>query len=289
MTLNGEHAPAQDAGQPMARREFLKKAAALGGTALALSQIRLTAGAAEKVKAAITPAHAAPAAGAVKGLTTSSGKPVPSNHPTHDYNQSETIQPMTFPNLSTVEGISQTQLSQHIEAYNGYVKKANDIQAQISAMTPELDKMNATYSPFRELHVEQTYALNGSILHEAYFENLGGKKTPATETELVHKLFSEEFGSWENYQHHLTAVAKSMRGWAITGYNMRDHRIHNYGLDTHNQWVPMNVIPLVVLDVYEHAYMIDFGFKRAAYLDAFMRNVDWSVVDQRLKTMILHG
>jgi Fe-Mn family superoxide dismutase len=287
MTHNGEHQPGQDGGQPMARREFLKKAAALGGTALALSQLRLTAGAVEKKK---TPAPVAPAqAEAGKGLTSTTGKPVPSTHPMHGYSKGETIQAMTFPNLSTVEGISQSQLNQHIELYNGYVKKINDIQGQINGMTPELDKMNATYSPFRELHVEQTYALNGVILHEAYFENMGGKRTPAPETELVHELFTEEFGSWDNYLHHLTAVGKSMRGWAVTGYNMRDHRIHNYGLDTHNQWVPMNVIPLLVLDVYEHAYMIDFGTKRAAYLDAFMKNVDWSVVDQRLKTMILHG
>lgn len=284
MTHNGEHQPGSDAGQPMARREFLKKAAALGGTAFALSQLRLTAGAAEKAKSVILPAKAAPA----KALT-SNGKPIPSTHPIHGYNATETIQTMTFPNLATVEGISQNQLNQHIEAYNGYVKKANDIQGQINAMTPELDKMNGTYSPFRELHVEQTYALNGSILHEAYFENIGGKKVAATETELVHKLFSEEFGSWDNYMLHLMALGKSMRGWVITGYNMRDHRIHNYGLDMHNQWVPVNVIPLLVLDVYEHSYMIDFGFKRGPYLDAFVRNLDWSVVDQRLKTMILHG
>jgi Fe-Mn family superoxide dismutase len=196
---------------------------------------------------------------------------------------------MTFPHLSTVEGISQNQLSQHLELYNGYVKKINDIENQISAMTPELEKMNPTYSPFRELHVEQTYALNGVILHEAYFEALKGQSKPATETELVHKIFTEEFGSWDNYIHHLTAVGKSARGWALTGYNMRDHRIHNYGLDTHNQFVPVGVIPLVVLDVYEHAYMIDFGTKRGAYLEAFMKNVDWTVVDNRLKTLMLHG
>jgi superoxide dismutase, Fe-Mn family len=274
-----------DVGQPMmARREFLKKAAALGGTALALGQWRLAANAATKVKTA-TPAKTE----AGKGLTGSSGKPVPSSHPIRGYDKSAAIQAMNFPNLKSVDGISQNQLSQHMELYNGYVKKINDIENQISAMAPELDKMNATYSPFRELHMEQTYALNGVILHEAYFEALKGQSKPARETELVHKIFSEEFGSWDNYIQHLTAVGKSARGWALTGYNMRDHRIHNYGLDTHNQNVPINVIPLVVLDVYEHAYMIDFGTKRGAYLDAYLKNVDWSVVDQRLKTMMLHG
>jgi Fe-Mn family superoxide dismutase len=264
--------------QPIARREFLKKAAALGGTALALSQLRMTAEAAAPAK---------PATPAAKGKE--AGKAIPVDHPKHGYDAQEQIQARTFPSLSTVEGISQNQLNEHIGLYNGYVKKINEIQGLIMGTTPDLEKMNATYSPYRELHVEQTYALNGVILHEYYFENLGGAKKKPTETEMVHKLFSQEFGSWDNYVTHLTAVGKSMRGWAMTGYNMRDHRIHNYGLDLHNQWVPVHVIPLLVLDVYEHAYMIDFGTKRGAYLDAFMRNVNWEVVDQRLKTMILHG
>jgi len=287
MTFQDEHQPGLEAGmvdgQPMARREFLKKAAVLGGTALALSQWRLGANAATKAKVE-QPAKTE----AAKGLTGSNGKAVPKDHPLHGYDKTATIQAMTFPNLKTVEGISQNQLDQHMGLYNGYVKKINDIQAQISAMTIEQDKMNGTYSPFRELHLEQTYALNGVILHEAYFENMKAGGNP-TQTELVHKIFSEEFGSWDNYVNHLLAVGKSARGWAMTGYNMRDHRIHNYQLDTHNQTVPVNVIPLLVLDVYEHAYMIDFGTKRGPYLEAFVRNVDWTVVDQRLKTMMLHG
>lgn len=278
----------------LGRREFLKKAAALGGTALALSQLKLssyaaasvtqnTAGKVENPKSAVPASKKPPAGSSVKPVAT------PADHPMHAYNASETIQPKTFSNLATVEGITPNQLSQHLELYHGYVKKINDIDSQIHAMTPDLEKMNATYSPFRELNVEQTYALNGVILHEYYFENLGGTLKAPTDTEMVHKLFTQEFGSWDNYVNHLLTVAKSMRGWAITGYNLRDHRIHNYGLDQHNQWVPMNVIPLLVLDVYEHAYMIDFGTKRPAYLEAFMKNLNWEVVDQRLRTMILHG
>ncbi len=251
------------------RREFLKMAAAVGGSALALSQFRLDGFAA-------TPA--------AKG-----SKPVPNDHPKHTYDPKESVQAKTFDNLATVEGISKNQLDQHLGLYKGYVTKINDIENQILGMSIEQDKMNATYSPYRELHAEQTYALNGVILHEYYFENIGGAKKKATETEMVHKIFTQEFGSWDNYVNHLVAVGKSMRGWAMTGYNMRDHRVHNYGMDLHNQGVPVNVIPLLVLDVYEHAYMIDFGTKRAAYIDAFLGNVDWGVVDQRLKTMILHG
>ncbi|WP_373532761.1 Fe-Mn family superoxide dismutase [Vampirovibrio sp.] len=272
---NGIHPSPLAPNPPIARRDFLKMAAAVGGSALALSQFGLSAHAAPPVKP--------PAKPAAKGLI------MPSDHPMHAYDAKEAIQAKTFPNLSTVEGISQNQLEQHLGLYKGYVGKINDIETQIHAMQPDLEKMNATYSPYRELHAEQTYALNGVILHEYYFENIGGAKKKATETEMVHKIFTQEFGTWDNYVNHLLAVGKSSRGWALTGYNMRDHRIHNYGLDLHNQGVPVNVIPLLVLDVYEHAYMIDFGTKRPAYLEAFMNNVNWAVVDDRLKTMILHG
>lgn len=270
--------------RPMARREFLKRAAALGGTALALSQLRLIAQAEGTTKQ--LPVNAG---SKTNGLTVS-GKPVPSEHPVRGYDATAAIQAKTFPNLATVEGISQNQLNQHLELYNGYVKKINEIESQISTSQPDtLQSANSAYSPYRELHLEQSYALNGVVLHEYYFENLGGDKKPPTQTELVHKIFTQEFGSWENYVNHLTAVGKAMRGWAMTAYNMRDHRVHNYGLDLHNQAVPMYVMPLLVLDVYEHAYMIDFGTRRALYLEAFVQNIDWSVVDARLKTMILHG
>jgi Fe-Mn family superoxide dismutase len=246
------------------RRDFLKMAAAAGGSALALSQTRLVRAATPKKRA------------------------MPTNHPMHQYNATETIAAKTFPNLSTVEGISQNQLTQHLGLYNGYVKKINEIEDKIKAMPlADLETANGTYHPFRELHVEQTYALNGVILHEYYFENIGGAKTAPTAE--VQDIFTREFGSWDNYVKQLTALGKSMRGWAMTGYNMRDHRVHNYGLDFHNQWVPVNVIPLVVMDVYEHAYMIDFGTKRGDYLDAFMKNMNWQVVDDRLRTMLLHG
>ncbi len=277
------------------RRDFLKMAAALSGSALALSQSRLTAHAHDM--------HQHTACTVCKGKKAGSkdspcphcaklapGKTaIPADHPLHPYNPAEQIQAMTFANLATVEGISQKQLDEHLGLYNGYVKKINEIDSQIKAMTPDLEKMNATYSPYRELYVEQTYALNGVILHEYYFENIGGAKTAPEQAPMLHKIITQEFGSWQNYVTHLLAVGKSMRGWAITGYNMRDHRVHNYGLDLHNQGVPVNVIPILVLDVYEHAYMIDFGTKRAAYLEAFMRNVNWQVVENRLKTMLLHG
>lgn len=268
------------------RREFLKMAAA-GGAALALSSIRLDALAANKPKGK----HQCHSGKCSKcGKSHDPGKCKHSANspcPISNYNATTKIEAKDFPNLATVEGISQNQLTQHLGLYQGYVKKINTLTEGINSATLDLEAMNGTYSPYREMHLEQTYALNGVVLHEYYFENIGGPKTAPTDQ--VKEVFTKEFGSWENYINHLTAVAKSARGWAITGYNMRDHRIHNYLLDTHNQFVPVHVLPLLVLDVYEHAYMIDFGTKRGDYLTAFINNIDWAPVDQRLKMMMLHG
>ncbi|MBY0403312.1 MAG: hypothetical protein K2X66_05390, partial [Cyanobacteria bacterium] len=188
--------------------------------------------------------------------------------------------------LTTVEGISQNQLKQHLGLYQNYVKKINEIQGAIKQSTPELAKANGTYDPFRELHVEQTFALNGVVLHELYFENLGGKKEAPSP--VLKALFARSFGSWDAYTNQLKSLGKSMRGWAVTALNLRNGEIYNYGLDSHNQLAPIYVVPLLVLDVFEHAFMIDFGTNRGAYLDAFMSNINWEPVEKRLEQAQRH-
>jgi len=181
--------------------------------------------------------------------------------------------------FKSLKGISENQLKNHYSLYEGYIKKINEIQEKLK--TVDKSNANATYSELRELHVEQTYALNGVILHELYFSNLVDRATQPTET--LKMIIERDFGSWDNYIQDLKAVGKCMRGWVVTAYNYRDGRVHNYGLDTHNTFVPVFVRPLLVLDVYEHAYMVDYGVNRAAYLDAFVENINWPVVSERFE------
>lgn len=265
--------------QPIARRDFLKFAGIFGGAALALNG-NLWAEAARgkkktaKAKAVSKPKKAEPAVSQMAETLLA-------------YDETGVIVAKTFDNLMTVEGISQNQLNQHIGLYQGYVNKINDITSQLATMSPDQSLMNGTYNSFRELHVEQSFALNGVVLHEHYFENIGGDK--AQPSENFKNLMRKEFGNWDNYLNQLTAAAKSARGWVMTAYNMRDHRVHNYLLDSHNQLVPFYVMPILVLDVYEHAYMVDFGTKRAPYVEAFMENINWAVVEQRLENMLWHA
>lgn len=174
-------------------------------------------------------------------------------------------------------GLSGNQIEQHLKLYKGYVGKCNDIAGKLK--DAELAGANATYSPFRELLVEQSYALNGAIYHEFYFGNLGGKGGEPTGDLLA--AINSTWGSYGKFADYIKAAGKCMRGWVIVGFNTRDGRLEGFGLDLHNMFVPANVIPVMVLDVYEHAYMIDYGIDRAKYLDAFFNNLDWDVVAKR--------
>ena len=177
----------------------------------------------------------------------------------------------------SLTGISDAQLKAHFGLYEKYVTNINDIEAKIKAFnTSSPDVLS-----YRGLHVEQTFNLNGAVLHELYFGNLGtSNKEPKG---LLKKMIDRDFGSLTNFIGHLKAAGKVMRGWAIAALNFRTGRINVYGLDQHNQLVPGMVFPILVLDVYEHAYMIDYGTDRKKYLDAFVANVNWKPVLERLE------
>jgi Fe-Mn family superoxide dismutase len=184
--------------------------------------------------------------------------------------------------FAKTQGFSAKQLEAHYGLYKGYVGKYKTITEAIKALTPEqLSGANGTYHPYRELLVEQSFALNGVLLHEAYFEGLGGG-TNTLPSLALKQLLGHHFGSWEGFTAHLVAAGKCMRGWAILAVNLRDGGLYWYGLDSHNQFSPMLTIPILVVDVYEHAYLLDFSTDREAYLTALMKTIDWGVVEQRL-------
>lgn len=196
------------------------------------------------------------------------------------YAQSKVIQnhkPKTF-NLSTVKGISKDQLEQHQKLYEGYVKKRNEIEQSLKTVDRS-NSANVTYSPFRALKIAETFALNGSILHELYFENLGSGTEPGPQTRA---LIKENFGSFENFKKDILDGAGCARGWAITAFTIDSGSVHNYVLEAHNETVPILTIPILVIDTYEHAYMIDFGINRAQYLNVVWNNINWNVVEERI-------
>jgi Fe-Mn family superoxide dismutase len=181
-------------------------------------------------------------------------------------------------------GLSASQIEQHLKLYKGYVAKSNEIYNKLKEV--DLASANATYSPLRELLVEESYAVNGAVYHEFYFGNLGGKGGEPTGD--LKAALEERWGSVPKFMDMLKAAGKSMRGWVVVGYNTRGGHLSAFGLDTHNMFAPANLVPIMVLDVYEHAYMVDYGIDRAKYLDAFTANLDWDVVAKRLASTHNH-
>lgn len=186
--------------------------------------------------------------------------------------------------LKGLDGISEEQIKQHRDTlYAGYVNKLNEIEERLKGV--DLSKANQTFSDLRALKADETFALNGVILHELYFENLGGKGGKA-EGKLA-DLMARDFGSFDSWTANFKACGMAARGWVILGLNTYDGKLHNYCLDSHNFNVPANTVPLLVMDVYEHAYMIDYGVKRPPYIEAFMKNIRWSACSERLERVNL--
>ena len=180
-----------------------------------------------------------------------------------------------------LNGISNEQLNAHFGLYENYINKINDLEARIKGFnTNNVDTIN-----YRGWHLAQTSMLNGAVLHELYFGNLGVKdKEPRG---VLKKLIERDFGNLQNFVGHLKVVGKVMHGWSIAAYNYRTGRINIYGLESHNQTVPTMVYPILVLDVYEHAYMIDYETDRKKYLDVFVANLNWIAVEERLEKALL--
>ncbi len=188
----------------------------------------------------------------------------------------------SFDLIGTLRGLSTQQIKEHETLYQGYVKKRNEITQALK--TVDRSNPSRTYSPFRALKVAETYAVNGQILHELYFENLGKQNSSVGKQML--ELIQAHFGSLQAFKQDFMDCAQVARGWVITAYSFDDGRLHNFVLEEHNQHVPVLIIPLLILDVYEHAYMIDFGIKRTPYLNVFWQNIDWDVVEKRITTWV---
>lgn len=182
--------------------------------------------------------------------------------------------------FSSVQGITLKQLQQHYKLYEGYVSKMNEIW-NIPNDAKEFKDSNATYSKMRSLKLGETFALDGVKLHELYFQNMtGGFNNPTGE---IIKLIKRDFNSYENFLQYLKNVGLAVRGWAILAIDPLDNKLHVFGSDAHDVGAVWNSYPLLIMDVYEHAYFMDFGTDRSKYIDTFIKNINWRIVNGRLQ------
>jgi Fe-Mn family superoxide dismutase len=179
------------------------------------------------------------------------------------------------PEVYELDGISRASVEAHYKLYQGYVNKRNEILGKLAGV--DLGSANQVYSEFRALKVDLTFAIGGIKNHEQYFAHLGGGGSDPTGS--FGALVKRDFGSTNDWRADLKATGMAGRGWAWTAYDWDEGRLFNYIGDAQNTFPVWNATPLVALDVYEHAYFLDYQTDRASYIDAFFDNLDWDVVN----------
>jgi superoxide dismutase, Fe-Mn family len=191
------------------------------------------------------------------------------------YNFEEITARELKPALYELEGISRPAVEAHYKLYQGYVAKRNEILGKLADV--DLASANQVYSEVRALKVDLSFAIGGIKNHEIYFEHLGGEG--GAPEGAIGELIARDFDSADAWRADLKATGMGGRGWAWTAYDWDEGRLFNYIGDAQNTFPIWNTTPLVALDVYEHAYFLDYQTDRASYIDAFFNNLDWSVVN----------
>ena len=184
----------------------------------------------------------------------------------------------TFASIRELNGISARTMEEHYELYKGYVGKVNEIQKKLDGV--DRTTANQIFSDLRSLRVDYSFAIGGVKNHDLYFSHLGGKG--GAPTGKLKELIDRDFPSYDAWLADFKASGLAARGWVWLAYD-HDLSILTTAIgDAQNTFPVWNATPILGLDVYEHAYWLDYGRLRAKYIDAFFNNLDWDVVAANL-------
>ena len=185
-----------------------------------------------------------------------------------------------FSNIIGMDGISDTLLTNHFTLYQGYVTNTNKLADLLAAMLKEGKTGTPEYS---ELKRRMGFEFNGMRLHEYYFENVGGK-APLDKSGTLAKKLADAFGSYDAWEQDFRATG-AMRGigWTVLYQDNATGWLFNQWINEHEVGHFAGCSPILVMDVVEHAFITDYGLKRAEYIEAFFKNINWGVVESRLK------
>ena len=189
------------------------------------------------------------------------------------------VKVVDFKYNENITALSEKQFSAHLELYKGYITKTNEITNKLNGTDGGKKDANAVYSMYRGLKESESFAVDGCILHELYFENIGGVgESPGDKTQ---NIINSSFGSLENFIDDLSACSKSARGWCVFSYEPRTASFRNIMLDAHNVGNTTLGQPLLVIDMYEHAYFYDYLTDKGKYIDNIIKNINWDIVENR--------
>jgi len=183
-----------------------------------------------------------------------------------------------YSNLIGMEGFSETLLKSHFTLYQGYVTNTNKLMDSLATMLKEGKVGTLEYS---ELKRRMGFEFNGMRLHEYYFGNLGGDGALDKSGKLGRKL-AEDFGNYEDWERDFKGTG-TMRGigWTILYQDNTTGQLLNQWINEHETGHLAGCTPVLVMDVFEHAFITDYGLKRANYIEAFFKNINWGVVEGR--------
>ncbi len=190
-------------------------------------------------------------------------------------------------NLSGLNGISDKTLEVHFKLYEGYVNETNKLTEAITKFIQDGNVDQEEMPAYSELTRRLGFEYNGMVLHEFYFDNLrsGGASGDPDRTAAFAKAAESTFGSYEIWKADFVGIGK-MRGvgWAICYQNPSNGRLSNHWITLHETGNVAGFDPVLVMDVWEHAYLLDYKpAERPKYIEAFFSNIDWAVVEKRLQ------
>jgi len=189
-------------------------------------------------------------------------------------------EPKQFKQVS--EFVSQKTKSAHVELYKGYVESLNKISAELDSV--DRGKSNSSHSEYRSLKLDETYNLNAAWLHELYFANCFDPHSEIVMDSTAFIRLQRDFGDFDQWQRDFMACALSSRsGWAVLGYHMFLKKYSNFSINNHSGDVPVGFYPLIVVDMWEHSYFKDYLTDKKSYLIAQMRELNWTVIEERFK------
>lgn len=184
--------------------------------------------------------------------------------------------------VGKVSGLSDDLLKMHFKLYQGYVTNTNLLLKKIQ----ELDEKNEGRTPESAgLKHMLGWEFDGMLLHEYYFDNLGGKEALSADSPLMEKI-QNDYGSYDKWKSDFISTGM-MRGigWSVAYIEPKEGRLVNVWINEHDLGHLAGGNPLLIMDVFEHAYITQYGLDRAKYIDVFFNNIDWNVVSKRYQDM----
>ena len=178
--------------------------------------------------------------------------------------------------------LSDKNIANHVELYKDYLEKFNTISAKLDSV--DRSSAHTNHSDYRSLKIDETFNMNGSYLHELYFANMADNNSQIDMDTLSYMRINRDFGTFDDWQKDFIACGVSSRcGWVVTYLNTFTQTYMNTFIDLHSENVPVGMYPIIVVDMWQHAYYKDYLKDGKTYLSAMMKQLNWNVIEERIK------